>query len=425
MLSNRNQILILVILYRVLLDLIYINIIGVDYAYDNFIIDVHFDQYIFSYLFLFLLLYFLPKGTFKLSHLIIQFLFLLIYIPLSSYYANTGFSTYWFLLFNLFWFVLVLFQKINLSFVLPNHPKIKSKRVFYSLLSVILGFIVFMMYKLDFTLNFNLLKVYEQRELYRSTNIPGSGYMVNWIGAILLPFCLLYSFHYLIKKKKIIFLLVSISLIVIFFALTGHKSFLFFAPMALGVYFLIKVGNVFRYMVIGILSLLLISTAAYYLLDFKLPLSLVARRSLFVPAQISTYYFEFFHENYIYLSNSVLSGVTDSQVVGQPPKIIADLYFRDNVESANNGIISDAYIQFGWIGIVVWSFLLSLILKIADSLVLNKNKLILWPFLLITFTSVINSAFFTSLLTHGILIALLLSYVYPRECLIIKKDVHE
>jgi hypothetical protein len=99
----------------------------------------------------------------------------------------------------------------------------------------------------------------------------------------------------------------------------------------------------------------------------------------------------------------------------EPPFIIGEHYFSKPEMSANNGIISDGYMNFGVIGVVIWSIILVMILKLLDSLTVNKNKYILWPLIFLGIKSLIDGALLTSLWTHGFFLTILLCYFYPNE----------
>jgi hypothetical protein len=100
-----------------------------------------------------------------------------------------------------------------------------------------------------------------------------------------------------------------------------------------------------------------------------------------------------------------------------PPHIIGKAYFPESVPGlyawANTGIVADAYMNFGFLGIFLWSVLLAILLKIADAVTESRNIKIVWPILLMTFYVMVDGAPLTTLLTHGLILALLLCYFTP------------
>lgn len=167
-----------------------------------------------------------------------------------------------------------------------------------------------------------------------------------------------------------------------------------------------------------LLSLIGVAFSCLFLLmflDHELAMSLFVRRTLFIPAQLSFFYHDFFEGNPILLSNSIFQPIFSYPHPMSPPYLIADYYLDKPEMSANNGIIADGFMHFGIIGIILWAITFGLLLKLFSDVGRNKNGLIFGPLLLMGLKTWVDGALLTGILTHGIGITILLLLLYPSN----------
>lgn len=394
------------LILRFVFDLIYLVYIAPYYSYTGLTISFSLFNYFHSVagvIFVFRLLVF---NSYRPSVLISQFLFLMIYLPFSSYFGIAGGDFVWFLGVTSFWILTLFIIQNPFSFKLPKIKQLSVSSFLWGVVSFIIVLLGLTIYYSGLHVNFDLYSVYELREKNPTGKIPFSGYSINWVAKSALPFILLFSLYRYKTVFNIWVLFVFVSILILFFN-TGHKSFLFNIPFVLILYYLVKSKH---FLVLFVSSLLIISITGlliFWLMDDKTILTLFIRRSLYIPAQLSFYYHEFYLDQPLYLSNSFLSSLSEYLHHLEPAHMISNEYFNSDKMAANNGIISDGFKHFGYIGLLIWSVLLSLFLKFADALRSITPTLILIPLLILGAKSFIDGAFFTSLLTHGILISLL------------------
>lgn len=403
------------VIYRVSLDIAFLTFLDTEFYYSGFRLNFSFINYSLSWILLLYLFIFIPKQSDKISNTTLQLLFLMMYVPFSSFFGMTKNSLEWFLIFSLFWLIVVYLLNLKFSFKIIKPPKKSTqKNVFFTLLFFVIIVFVILFYKVDFKLNFDIYAVYDIRAEKLTESIPLAGYFVTWTAKVFLPFLLVYS---ILKIKprlnfQTIFILV---LFFIIFSITGHKSYLFAVPMLIGSILLLRTSN-FYLTTLTVLSSLTILGVSFYMAFGSVDiLTLLVRRTLFIPAQISFYYHDFFQDNHVYLSNGIMSPFFNYPFDAEPPFLIGEHYFSKPEMSANNGIISDGYMNFGIIGVIIYSIILVIILKLLDSLTLNKNKYILWPLIFLGVKSLIDGALLTSLWTHGFFLAIFLCFLYPLE----------
>ncbi len=158
--------------------------------------------------------------------------------------------------------------------------------------------------------------------------------------------------------------------------------------------------------------LVFISIPDYFMNNNNMFKSMFVRRVFFVPSLLNEYYFDFFKNSHTYLSQSIFSGLFDYKFDVNPPHLIADVYFHKPKMSANNGLISDSFMNFGYWGVVLYSFIFSIIFAFMNSLKLNPKYFGLFIFYMFTF---ISSAFLTVILTHGFFIVILSAFIILPE----------
>lgn len=402
-----------IFILRLLLDISYISYIHPVYSHAGF--DLLFDPFMYalSFLAVFVLFYMIPLQPTKVSDIIVQFFFITIFIPFTSYFSLSGESFTWFLIFCFFWFFVAAINRIDFGWKALKPEKSISELDFrnrvHKAVLIVFG-LIFIFSDLKF--NFNIMDVYELREENPTGSVPFSGYIINWTSKVLLPFLLAFA---VVKNKNYLnpSSLYILCLILLLFSVTGHKGYLFVAPAIFGTIWLLSTKNFFFNLLLVFIAICGVGLLLFYLFDNKLILTLFIRRTLFIPAQLSFYYYDFFQDNPIYLSNSVFRYFFDYPYELEPPYLIAQHYFNKPEMSSNNGIIADGFMHFGMVGVFIWAMLFSFLLKVLNVITINKNKLILWSLILISSRVFSDGSFFTGLLTHGFLLLILIVYFYP------------
>ncbi|MBN2893861.1 MAG: oligosaccharide repeat unit polymerase [Bacteroidales bacterium] len=261
---------------------------------------------------------------------------------------------------------------------------------------------IFAQYK--FNLNFNVLKFQDIYEVRSETgdNLALIGYLYNWLAKVIIPVLIAFS---LIKKHKLLTIF-GVSVLLYLFIAQAHKSVFFGIIIVLFFYF---IKNYYKKITFFIIILLLVFISTHiltYTTGIYAPESILIRRVFFVPALLNTYYFDFFDQNYIYLSHSIFKNFLTYPFDVPPPAVIGMEYFNSEATNANNGFISDGFMNFGYFGVILYSILVVILFKFFDILRLDSRYFGI--FFVIIFT-LISSAFLTSLLTHGILVLILLA----------------
>ena len=262
-------------------------------------------------------------------------------------------------------------------------------------ISVVLGF--------NFDLDLLLLRdVYDRRfaveDRYNTFILYSSSFMSKFV----LPISLLRS----LQKKKYIVALVVILLFVWFFLTTSLKTVLFTPIVIIALFYARKTKRleIETLMIFG-LSLLLIGE--YVLLDGIL----LSRRLFYIPSILNNYYFDFFQGNSQYLSYGWYNPFLNYGYELSPNRLIASVYWGDSGTSANNGLVSSGFMNFGVLGVYFYSILFGLVIAQFPNRIQRKFAGV---FVLMVFAFT-TSFFITSMLSHGILLFLLLNRALLRR----------
>jgi len=114
-------------------------------------------------------------------------------------------------------------------------------------------------------------------------------------------------------------------------------------------------------------------------------------------------YIDFFQGRPQYLAYGWYNPIFEYEFSAPPQKLISSVYWNDNTSSANNGLISSGFMNFGSAGIILYSIILGSIFKFF-----NKNFNDRYTAISILFVFVfITSFFITSFLSHGIILFLI------------------
>lgn len=407
-----------VTVFRVMLDVSYCYIVAPVWSYQGFTLDIVPLKLLESYIAFFLMFLCIPKKTDRVSQAILQLFFLTACIPIYSYYALSNRDRAWFYCFTLFWFFVIMLNRTKLRFSFRSLREGKCATIVIMVTFSVLSVILIYCY-MGFSFNMNLSKVYEIRRNYAAANIPLSGYMIGWTAKVVLPLMVLIALFYKKGKTSYLLLFIAVAIQLFVFSSSGHKSHLFIIPAIIGLALLVNKKKFFARL--SFIFTVLVSSGLLLYQQFNdfWVVSLFTRRTFLIPARVSFLYHEFFSENnLIYLSHSIFKSFIDYPYQMFPGHLIGKAYFRESQPGlyawANTGIVGDGYMNFGYIGVFLWAILLAILLKLADAVTESRNIKISWPILLMTFYVLIDGAPLTTLLTHGLILAILLCYFIPK-----------
>ncbi|HBC95429.1 MAG TPA: oligosaccharide repeat unit polymerase, partial [Clostridium sp.] len=293
-------------------------------------------------------------------------------------------------------------------------PQISVKpRVFWI---GVVGFMIigysYLIYKLGLPTRIleSFQNVYAVRLNYRQEAGRLTDYFVQWLGNIINPFIL----AYFIYKKKYKFAIIPVALQVVLYGYAAYKSQ--FAVLLLAPFF----GMILRYgikrsLIEKMMALaVILGLAAFFLKKLSIYLLVIIRIFLW-PSLIALEYYDFF---WMYpkmlLSQSILGHFFKNIYNMDPNFYMATVYYGRPDMRLNVTWYGDAYMNFGIVGVILFSILLYFIMIIIKS-VETKNIFLVGTILFGGIMALFNGPILTTLLTNGLGLGLVLAYLLPKE----------
>jgi len=370
----------------------------------------------------------LVSEKYALSRVLVAFQFFLVVLPSLTTFAQSERPAFHLALILLGFYTFVLATYLMPRFKLPYLPP----GAVLPLILLFGGISVYVYVMLLITgglgrINFDLSSVYETREQYVEAPFPLAAYFVSWLANVLNISLLIYSFIFSKKWLTFLAILAQIAL----FAMTNFKSHLFlllFSPM---VYLALRSFRA-SFAVLALLGMASLSAAvAVSGSDFLLSLF---RRVFYVPAGLSSLYFDYFSQNSLsFMSGSSIGKILyyfglDLPYTTSSVTVVALEYWGRDF-SPNVNWIGASFADFGILGIVFSGIFLGFLAALGDSVskLLCKRGIAESISLGLGF-SLTNSALITSLFTHGGILSLisiwLIASLGKSTCLVRGRELH-
>lgn len=398
--------------YKIILELVYYFFVAPNYSYSGLIWRPSFSNFIISYLIFFCLLILLPRGQKRPSHQLTQLLFFIIIIPILSFYWQTDRTLTYVIYVTFCCFILFLILNISKPFNMKL-LKIDTTRSLSLVNSIfMISLLLLILFTLIYggmdlrTLNFSA--AYDLREETEYGLVWG--YLVNWLGKVLIPFCIV---MYTLKNKKLLLFLSCIMQIYLYLC-TGNKSTLFSVLFLVFFTFVLK-KNKFLFGIPTFYTIAIILSTIFFTLTRNLYfIAILPIRQLNIPAQLNFVHYEFFSKNPKLLFSEGLIGKVFG--INSPYDLPAAVLVSRAGENANTGFLGDAYDNGGFIAMILLTFLLAIIFLFIDSISQHSIERYKYTaFSLYTIIIITDTGLLTTLLTSGTLILLLLLYILASE----------
>ena len=410
-LSNKNQLFVWAIIYRLLLEFSYIQIISPFYSYSGFKVNFDVFNYAMSWLIFIISQPLLKDKMLKVGDCFFTLAVLLVIIPMSVLYGYDSNRELLPLATTYLAIAVIYLISAAKSISFRSLPKVKGGIQFTVILSLlfVVGLVCWY-FAVGVKLNLDFRKVYEFRD--ENAELAASGilaYTNNWtfkiFNIVLFSFALLYKRYF----WAVVFLLVQ----VYFFAASAHKSVLFLPFMVMGIWLFLRKTNSLLIIPLALAGLALITIMTNLLFNDILASSLFVRRVLFVPAHLTFVYFEYFNDNvHVLWSNSVLSRFSEYPYDRPISKLIG-AYLGNEEMRANNGFVASAFAHAGLIGVLLYSVIIGFIIKFLNDV--TYDALPLWFAMSLSIiplrSLLVSSDLFTIMLTHGFIVALFVIFM--------------
>jgi hypothetical protein len=263
-----------------------------------------------------------------------------------------------------------------------------------------------------FRFHFGLFDVYSLRFEAREFNIPIVFSYLHTAAGTILPLALVYCMY--IRKR--VFAIILGLVILLNFGIDGSKSVLFMLFLCFLGYWFFKFEKI-KLFVWAFVSISVLSLIEKCIIGTHATTALFTYRLLYLPSWIHYWYYDFFSAHELdYFRQGILRwfGAT-SPYKEAIYYMISDIYGSSLGSQANNGLFTDAYLNLGALGILLFPPVIVGLLRVLDACAKGlSEKLIILPIISVALV-LISAGISIALLTGGVLILLLLLYSMPRE----------
>lgn len=357
------------------------------------------------------------KGINKISSFFSLFLYLFVYIPfihsMMVLYTDDIWQIYSYCL-VMFIFAILYFKVGNAWTPIKNimvKPQIPFKAIEYTMVLLTILFVAIAHNHMHFVNIFtDMSKLYELRsENSESESLAGIGYLQGWLFGAFYPFVLVI---YLEQKKWVKVLLTLTGYILLF--MVDMQKMTFIMPFVLVIlYQIIRLNEqkvsyyIHAYIMLAIIC---VSCFVYIEQDDEVIFTIAAillLRTVCVAGWLTQLYVHFFNENpYTYYSHiNIINYVTQNYPYSVPlGKAVA--YGSQNANA--NFFLTDGVAACGLVGLCIIGIFFLILLIFINSISARYKKTSLFVLFMPTISYFLNASIFTTLLSNGLFILILL-----------------
>ncbi|QLY79104.1 O-antigen polymerase [Clostridium intestinale] len=424
---NKKVYILLIILYKLSLEVLYAGNLCKIYNYLGVILDYNAYKMSISWIIFFLLIIVIlgfEKDKFWFT--VMQILFIFVIIPSLSLYGLKNIPTIHFMYNIVFWLIFVIYGKFfsNIRFTKKTKDTIGKSNVNINLIfglfaiSMITVLIASYLYG-DFRVMIDFNDIYKYRLELREINMPVYfRYMLPFIGTIFLPICMMEF----LERKKYVFLGLTLLIGLMLFSINGMKTWLLVYALVFVIYKITSKKynsySITNWILMGFIILSIVGYIISMYFNNNIISGSIHRMTILVQ-EISYYFIDFFYDkDPLLLRGSILRHILSYPYSMSVEFQIGGLYMGNFASRANNGLLGDAYANFKILGILIYPFMYSLIFKILQSILRNYNYKTNYFITFILIWNSMNSSFFTWLLTGGVIVVCLIyhfNYIMLRK----------
>ena len=328
-----------------------------------------------------------------------------VFIPMCAIYLwSTQDRSYFYIV---IFTVLLIWASIKLPNISFPRLNIKARKILLSLFVLIV--VVFLAYLIRINkghFSLSLIDVYEHRSYFGNMISGVWGYLLPWIGKIIIP---MLAGFFLWKKSYLVAFAFSFTGLMLF-PLSSHKAYVIFAVMPFVLYLLFRWKCPTISLILALLAGFVVAILMEYLNDNIWGVALLIQRGTFKPALLNFTYASLFKDmEPVMLANSSIMPFIKNPYDVSPPFLVGEFLKGSRETRSNTGFLGTGYAHFGLFGPLIFGIFVSFLLKILDS-ISKKNPV--WLVCVVSigpFSSLLIMAdFLPSLATHGVILCLLI-----------------
>lgn len=301
----------------------------------------------------------------------------------------------------------------------PRALSFRTSKATFWIIIVVFSIMVYVYMAVTVGVNLSylsVLDVYDTRSDYREALAEATllGYLVSTQANVVNPLIIAMG----IRRKNWLMILVPIVGQLVLYSGTGFKTVLFsiIAIIVFVVLFRASRKPLLISLLWGASGLLAVSWLLDIMSNSFIWTSIFGRRFLYTPARLSGLYFEWYSNNpFSLMGNSILKPWVESSYAYGPARTIAIYATGEAEASLNANVFAAGFAEFGWFGIFGVAILLGFYLRFLNRAAAGLPILFSAIVVVMPAVTLSNTAFHTALLSHGLVAAVVLLAIVPRD----------
>lgn len=347
------------------------------------------------------------------SSLILTLLTVIYFVPMLVVCGYGGGPSSFLCFGIIYWAIIMVLQLKTPIYVLDVQHEADSRfsRIIWIILLLFVSAIslYFWAKYSHFHLQKDLYNVYELRAEAASYSVPGLLLYLRK-GAVILTAILLVK---ALADRKWIILVYLCFIIWVSFSFAADKSVALFPVLLIGGYLFYRKGMI-SLIVPGFIGLEALSFVTDVIGIRWLTSFIFTRQGATLPL-LSIYTYKFFEAHPDDLFRQGVMGKMGFQSIYQfLPNTIGNNYVEQTI-NCNNGMLSDVWSSFGYIGLLLMPVILIVCLRLMDAAVYKLDSRLIIGLVLYFAICFANAQWSTVLLTQGYLITVIVLFVFPRK----------
>lgn len=382
LLQSKLGIVVLTMIAKTTYDLSYLHLVSPFFSWTPayYPLFPNFTSVIESYLLCILLSLVVPRRMKKPSDFMLTFLGIAVILPMLTLHGLAGMNrlyTYMTLLvYLLINAVILVFPRVRLPMLHFgfNLARLCTIAVFITVSALIVSVIGIQHFDLSNILRYD--KMVQIRELIINHNLNKNtmiAYLYFWQFIVFIP-TLIVTF---LEEKRWVAASAFVIAQILLTGLTARRHTIAILPILLGTYLLSKKPRLAPSLMIASFPVLVGITTiiSLWFPDLRI-IGTWMERFLFVPARLNYAYYEFFaREGHVYLTSTKIPVPLQYPFDMIPPKLIAYYILHNPKTVSSAGFLATSFMHAGFLGMIIFGFLVALLMRFADSLVVNRMPL--------------------------------------------------
>lgn len=410
------------LLYKSALDITYYFYLSRFFRYHNLTaFDLHLDagRFFLSYLLVFAMSAVVPRKENNFNGMFYAIVLIFLYVPLATMYGMDARSDVFPLALTAFAIVVTMLTAISFERVWRKFPLLERGRSIALLFSTLMVayFILWSIISGAVThINFDFRDIYIYREILgEKLDVGFLSYLNIWTQKAFNPLLIAYAMY----KRNGILLAISLLVQMYFFAVTQHRAHLF-VPILIYMAYIIYQRRLSTGKLLGAAAagVVLITTIGLYF-EMDEALAVVIRRALFVAPTVAYEWVAYFSEREkVHFADNILRGWINNEYTGKNLPLFMGDYMQFGSDLAfNSGLIGAGFAQLGIWGVIIYASLLGIVLSFLNALITKGLPVFMVAALLIApiRTAWADSDLFTALLSHGIIVCVVLLWLFGPD----------